>query len=267
MEEKILVKSQSQFHSKTFAVIVALIAVVAIAVSLFMFFSMSCDGESIWKLATDAYEEASRLEAEYRNERIKVCYHITVMHDRFYSDFVSHISPMWTCPLEKDSATAFAYSFSLDVFERLYGIEFYTLIAICISVPLFLLIIYWWLKRYELVVTDKRAYGRAAFGKRVDLPLDSISAVGTMWLKGIAVSTSSGKVSFLMMKNRDEIHKCVSELLIERQSKVAVSPVAAVKQENIQSSADEIKKFKELLDSGAITQEEFDIKKKQLLGL
>ena len=33
------------------------------------------------------------------------------------------------------------------------------------------------------------------------------------------------------------------------------------------SSADELKKFKELLDMGAITQEEFDAKKKQLLGL
>ena len=33
------------------------------------------------------------------------------------------------------------------------------------------------------------------------------------------------------------------------------------------SAADEIKKFKELLDIGAITQEEFDMKKKQLLGL
>ena len=33
------------------------------------------------------------------------------------------------------------------------------------------------------------------------------------------------------------------------------------------SAADEIKKFKELLDMGAITREEFDAKKKQLLGL
>ena len=33
------------------------------------------------------------------------------------------------------------------------------------------------------------------------------------------------------------------------------------------SSADELKKFKELLDSGIISQEEFDAKKKQLLGL
>ena len=33
------------------------------------------------------------------------------------------------------------------------------------------------------------------------------------------------------------------------------------------SSADELKKYKELLDTGIITQEEFDAKKKQLLGL
>ena len=33
------------------------------------------------------------------------------------------------------------------------------------------------------------------------------------------------------------------------------------------SSADELKKYKDLLDQGIITQEEFDTKKKQLLGL
>ena len=33
------------------------------------------------------------------------------------------------------------------------------------------------------------------------------------------------------------------------------------------SVSDELKKLKDLLDSGIITQEEFDTKKKQLLGL
>ncbi|AFK87415.1 MULTISPECIES: SHOCT domain-containing protein [Thermoanaerobacterium] len=37
--------------------------------------------------------------------------------------------------------------------------------------------------------------------------------------------------------------------------------------ENTTSAADEIKKFKELLDEGIITEEEFNQKKKQLLGL
>ena len=46
---------------------------------------------------------------------------------------------------------------------------------------------------------------------------------------------------------------------IERNRKTGGTSVASV--------ADEIKKFKELLDMGVITQEEFDTKKKQLLGL
>lgn len=38
-------------------------------------------------------------------------------------------------------------------------------------------------------------------------------------------------------------------------------------QANIKNDMDELKKYKELLDQGIITQEEFDAKKKQLLGI
>ena len=52
-----------------------------------------------------------------------------------------------------------------------------------------------------------------------------------------------------------------------------VSPIPPISEETIPSSEiainvpDEIKQYKELLDSGAITQEEYDAKKKQLLEL
>ena len=120
----------------------------------------------------------------------------------------------------------------------------------------------------ELIVTNKRVYGRAAFGKRVDLPVDSISAVSlSSFFNGIAVSTSSGKIAFLSIKNSRDIQKVISELLIERQSKEKPTTTATIKQEIPQSNADELEKFKNLLDKGVITQEEFDAKKKQLLGL
>ena len=125
-------------------------------------------------------------------------------------------------------------------------------------------IIYYAAAKTELTVTNMRVYGKAMFGKRVDLPVDSISAVGTSFLKGIAVATSSGRISFLGLSNRDEIHQKISELLIARQGKQTVTPI---KQEIPQSNADELRKYKELLDSDIITQEEFDAKKKQLLGL
>ncbi len=57
----------------------------------------------------------------------------------------------------------------------------------------------------------------------------------------------------------EELYNLVQNKISEAQSNIAtISNV---------SSADELKKFKELLDNGIITQEEFDAKKKQLLKL
>ncbi len=58
------------------------------------------------------------------------------------------------------------------------------------------------------------------------------------------------------------IKKLVIKLLIDR-----ISVKTEIKQEIAQSSADELKKYKDLLDQGIITKEECDAKKKQLLGL
>lgn len=127
------------------------------------------------------------------------------------------------------------------------------------------LLFYFWFAPTSLTVTDKRVYGKAAFGKRVDLPLDKISAVGTGLFKTVSVSTSSGAIKFSMIANNNEIHTEISKLMLERQE----TPVAAVAHPTsaTSSNADKLKKFKELLDAGIITQEEFDTKKKQLLGL
>ena len=48
---------------------------------------------------------------------------------------------------------------------------------------------------------------------------------------------------------------------------VGETPTAVVVSNVQTSSADELKKYKELLDSGVISQEEFDVKKKQLLDM
>ena len=58
-----------------------------------------------------------------------------------------------------------------------------------------------------------------------------------------------------------DCHILTDEEWAEEQKKASAPASAPV------SAADELKKFKELLDMGVITQEEFDAKKKQLLGL
>lgn len=118
-------------------------------------------------------------------------------------------------------------------------------------------------KKMHITVSDKRVYGINATGKTVDLPIDSISSVSSARRKGVVVLASSGKNKFFGLSNRDEIHKAITNLLMERQNNPKQSTQTI--KEIQQSDADEIKKFKDLLDSGIITQEEFDAKKKQLL--
>lgn len=66
----------------------------------------------------------------------------------------------------------------------------------------------------------------------------------------------------------DKCPKCNSAdvISITEEEVENLSKTQNTQQANI-SQADELKKFKDLLDSGIITQEEFDQKKKQLLGL
>ena len=131
--------------------------------------------------------------------------------------------------------------------------------------PIFFVITLWAVFFTEIVVTDKRVYGKTMFGKRVDLPLDSISSVGLSSLHGISVGTSSGRISFVLIMNNRDIHNSINDLLIHRQKKNSEPTTPSVASSTF--NADELKKFKELLDMGVITQEEFDAKKKQLLGL
>jgi hypothetical protein len=84
-------------------------------------------------------------------------------------------------------------------------------------------------------------------------------------IKGLSVSTASGKVSFWAISNRDAIYKVISDLIIDRQNKTTVPN--SVPQSVNADYTEELKKIKQLLEMGVITQEEFDAKKKQLLGL
>lgn len=127
------------------------------------------------------------------------------------------------------------------------------------------LFVYLSLKRCSLTVTTMNVRGRTMFGKEVVLPLNQISAYTTKkWFSTIAVATSSGMTKFALIGNYQEIDEVLAKLINERQ----MSQTAQVPQEQTGSSnLDELKKLKELLDAGIITQEEFDVKKKELLQL
>ena len=79
----------------------------------------------------------------------------------------------------------------------------------------------------------------------------------------IAVATASGITKFSLIGNYKEIGEVLSKKINERQQNTETS----TKQTADNAAMDDILKLKSLLDSGIISQEEFEAKKKQLLGL
>ena len=116
--------------------------------------------------------------------------------------------------------------FSIIVYVASVGFEsIMFLVAFALTVYIYIPLgiicfVLWFISKNQIIVTDKRISGKAAFGKQIDLPIDSISSVGTIKLiKGLSISTASGNVSFWGIGNRDEIYKVISDLIIARQTK------------------------------------------------
>lgn len=110
-----------------------------------------------------------------------------------------------------DSATEY-------IFDGFFTEALLPCLAIYVVWMLLALIIWLILSRCELVVTNYRVCGRAWFGRRVDLPLDSVSATGTVrWLRRVSVATSSGWISFGWIRNSNKVFSVITQAIIERQ--------------------------------------------------
>ena len=117
----------------------------------------------------------------------------------------------------------------------------------------------------ELQITENSVKGKTLFGKEVVLPLYMISAYSTRkLLSTVSVATASGITKFSLIENYKEIGDVLSQLINQRQKSTQVDSAPASTNSN---SLDDLVRLKSLLDSGIITQEEFEAKKKQLLGL
>lgn len=82
----------------------------------------------------------------------------------------------------------------------------------------------------------------------------------------ILTSVSGDRTVLDTLFANEKLLKEAFEYIQKRIGEVS-SPTVVVNPQNTSSAIEQIKGLKELLDIGAITQEEFDAKKKQLLGL
>lgn len=131
-----------------------------------------------------------------------------------------------------------------------------------ILVILFLLANLWYLNdsTKTMTINGDRVVCRKRGKVIKEFLVKDIKSVEFASLKGLMIRGNSFKYKINLLKNAEELKSTIMDYL-------ATIPTAEVKQEIPQSNADELKKYKELLDSGIISQEEFDAKKKQLLGI
>lgn len=114
---------------------------------------------------------------------------------------------------------------------------------------------------YELIITESRVTGKVK-KHRVDLPVNQITSIGTLAFNGISVHTASGELGFPYLINQTEVFDCLSELIRKQHE-----PINANTTQRSVGLAERLAELKKLLDDDIITQEEFNAKKKQILGL
>ena len=93
--------------------------------------------------------------------------------------------------------------------------------------------------------------------------LDRLALGGSTTLLGMAIVFSVLCIIFIAL----QIMRAVFTKNASQTKKARKAEKAEKAENTLLGNADELKKYKDLLDSGIITQEEFDAKKKQLLGL
>lgn len=124
-------------------------------------------------------------------------------------------------------------------------------------------------KRIMVAGKDRSLLGLAMSGGVLSISMDRIYTVGTQPLMVCVNTNGDEDLNFGAYSEnvRDNIAKQVKTIVDEyKQTSVTrLTPVQNVVYQK--SPAEQIKEYKDLLDSGIITQDEFDAKKKELLGL
>ncbi|MBH9965598.1 PH domain-containing protein [[Bacillus] enclensis] len=121
-----------------------------------------------------------------------------------------------------------------------------------------------------MLATNQRIlfYGKRTFGYDLEVfPYENVSSIEmgkSMMGHHIAFFSSGNKVKMKWINHGD-----IPGFIAHVKENIGKSPAKAqaVATQESSSAADEIKRFADLRDSGVITEEEFDAKKKQLLGI
>lgn len=91
--------------------------------------------------------------------------------------------------------------------------------------------------------------------------IKDVKSVEIVHLKGLRICGNGIKYKIILLKNAEELRMEITELL----SNITAHMSNGDMHKSQYSNAEELRKYKELLDSGAINEEEYEIKKNNCL--
>ena len=201
MEEKILIKSEKRSVKKIFInmTIVGLVIGLIMAVGSFLEYldEYNSHEHHLYCFRKGYSEEAlSAAEKGYPES---------------YEEYMDCFKARYN---EKYGMYDIGFKYALENFTEDIGYCFMPLVAFMLVGGIICMA----LNSYELTVTNKRVYGKVAWGTRVDLPLDSVTSIAMFaYVKGVSVSTPSGRITFRTIKNAEDIYNVIGDLLVQRQ--------------------------------------------------
>lgn len=169
----------------------------------------------------------------------------------YYGFGIKSLEPYWAMYNKN-----FSDFYTAEFFNQAYGyMLIFNILAIIIYVVLKL-----FTERCEITVNKSSVYGTLARGKKIEIPLNQITAMHKCPFSGISLTALSGVYKFYLIENRESVIKELSHLLASPNSEHAEH------QESTETQViEQLIKLKELVDAGVLTQEEFDEKKRKLL--
>ncbi len=210
MGEKILIRSESNYPISRFVkMLVAFLAIIAVVIVCTI---VSRSQKSA------AYEEYQAAEMELSSlDSYDFDSYDYYAEERDYLD--EKAEALWQRYKEAGAAAA-----GIAAFLVIVSVIPFTLAVI-------FLVLHLMCRNKELVITNRRVYG-VTKRTRVDLPLDSITSIGLVRKGTISVSTPSGRLVFVLLKNRDKMYYTLCDLLVARNADKCAPKAEATEETN-----------------------------------
>ena len=265
--------------------VLATIFVAYIAVSLISYMDYRKAQDAAIEITLAGYESIDDDEfEEYKDDRAELCKHMYYIYNPQYfafkteygtidnSDVIDSAEELEKSLINLMSEMGYntSHFYGSDYLRYTNYFEYAYNNTVNIGHPIYLIIcfialvitvLYLLDRKTKLTVQDDVVLLKKRTGKTVQFKIKDISSIESTAFKGLKLKGNAIKCKIILLKNAEEVRTKITQLISDLSS-------------NNQDSSDQhlnetetIKQYKDLLDSGAITQEEFEAKKKQLLGL